>query len=194
MAWDGPREDESYTAEGSARGYTNHEHLDPVGLIHMNGRVYSPELGRFLSPDPIIQAPYYSQSYNRYAYVFNNPLRFVDPSGYTAVDDYNFDDYNSDYNNTDRPPREDVYVSGSQEDALAELKRLKQAMTDSNNVIWARMGSYSYNIATWEGQLRYSIASQLGALRASLVRPKRGMHKRVHGSIRRTLALTLVRE
>ncbi len=36
------------------RGYTGHEHLDDVGIIHMNGRLYSPKLGRMLSPDPII--------------------------------------------------------------------------------------------------------------------------------------------
>lgn len=48
----------------------------------MNGRVYDPELGRFLSADPLIQAPYNSQSYNRYSYVFNNPLSHTDPSGY----------------------------------------------------------------------------------------------------------------
>jgi hypothetical protein len=48
----------------------------------MHGRVYDPELGRFLSADPFVQAPYNSQSYNRYAYVFNNPLSFTDPTGY----------------------------------------------------------------------------------------------------------------
>ncbi|WP_299589243.1 RHS repeat-associated core domain-containing protein [uncultured Microbulbifer sp.] len=66
------------------RGYTGHEHLDRTGLIHMNGRIYDPTLGRFLSPDPIVQAPTYSQSWNRYSYVFNNPLSFTDPSGYEA--------------------------------------------------------------------------------------------------------------
>jgi hypothetical protein len=48
----------------------------------MNGRVQDPLLGRFLSPDPIVQAPYHSQSLNRYSYVWNNPLTFVDPSGF----------------------------------------------------------------------------------------------------------------
>jgi hypothetical protein len=43
--------------------------------------VYDPVLGRFLSPDPLVQAPYDSQSLNRYSYVRNNPLRFSDPSG-----------------------------------------------------------------------------------------------------------------
>ncbi|MGP4846196.1 RHS repeat-associated core domain-containing protein [Marinobacter sp. 1Y8] len=64
------------------RGFTDHEHLDDVGLIHMNGRVYDPLIGRFLSADPLIQAPYASQSYNRYSYVWNNPLSSTDPSGY----------------------------------------------------------------------------------------------------------------
>ncbi len=50
----------------------------------MNGRIYDPTLGRFLQADPFIQAPKNSQSYNRYAYVFNNPLKYIDPSGYSA--------------------------------------------------------------------------------------------------------------
>ncbi|WP_370981621.1 RHS repeat-associated core domain-containing protein [Agaribacterium sp. ZY112] len=68
------------------RGYTGHEMLDDIGLIHMNGRVYDPEIGRFLSPDLLIQAPTNTQSFNRYSYVFNNPLSLVDPSGYEAED------------------------------------------------------------------------------------------------------------
>jgi RHS repeat-associated protein len=39
-------------ATSTARGFTGHEMLDAVGLIHMNGRVYDPALGRFLSADP----------------------------------------------------------------------------------------------------------------------------------------------
>lgn len=65
----------------TARGFTDHEHLDGVGLIHMNGRVYDPIVGRFVSPDPWIQDPKNSQSFNRYSYVWNNPLRYTDPSG-----------------------------------------------------------------------------------------------------------------
>jgi hypothetical protein len=49
----------------------------------MNGRVYDPTIARFLSADPIIQAPHDLQSYNRYAYVRNNPLKYTDPSGYS---------------------------------------------------------------------------------------------------------------
>ena len=56
----------------TTRAYTGHEMLDDVSLVHMNGRVYDPEIGRFLSADPFIQAPTNSQSFNRYSYVFNN--------------------------------------------------------------------------------------------------------------------------
>ena len=63
------------------RGYTGHEHLDIFDLINMNGRVYDPWLGRFLSPDPYVQAPDNSQGFNRYTYAFNNPLKYVDPNG-----------------------------------------------------------------------------------------------------------------
>lgn len=48
----------------------------------MNGRVYDPDTARFLSADPNIQAPYDTQSYNRYSYVKNNPLKYTDPSGF----------------------------------------------------------------------------------------------------------------
>ena len=66
-------------------GYTGHEHLDPVGLIHMNGRVQDPKLGRFISPDPLVQAPYSSQSLNRYSYAWNNPETLIDPSGFQCI-------------------------------------------------------------------------------------------------------------
>jgi RHS repeat-associated protein len=65
------------------RGFTGHEMLDEVGLIHMNGRLYDPLIGRFLQADPIIQEPLNSQNYNRYSYVLNNPLVYTDPSGYS---------------------------------------------------------------------------------------------------------------
>ena len=61
--------------------------LDTVALIHMNGRVYDPRLGRFLSADPFVQFPSHTQSFNRYAYVLNNPLGYIDPSGYLSFKD-----------------------------------------------------------------------------------------------------------
>jgi RHS repeat-associated protein len=63
------------------RGYTGHEHLQSVGLINMNGRIYDPKLHRFLQPDSNVQDPFNTQNYNRYGYVLNNPLKYTDPSG-----------------------------------------------------------------------------------------------------------------
>jgi RHS repeat-associated protein len=63
------------------RGYTSHEHLLGVDLIHMNGRLYDPLLRRFLNADENIQDPYNTQNYNKYGYVLNNPLMYNDPSG-----------------------------------------------------------------------------------------------------------------
>ncbi|MEN9455773.1 MAG: hypothetical protein RL210_1292, partial [Pseudomonadota bacterium] len=71
-------------SHSTTRGYTAHEMLDNVGLIHMNGGVYDPLLARFLSVDPINQAPDNAQSYNPYSYVFNSPMMFTDPSGFSA--------------------------------------------------------------------------------------------------------------
>lgn len=63
------------------RGYTGHEHLQGVALIHMNGRLYDPMAHRFLQPDNNIQDPYNTQNYNRYSYVLNNPSKYTDPTG-----------------------------------------------------------------------------------------------------------------
>jgi RHS repeat-associated protein len=68
----------------TTRGFTGHEHLNETDLIHMNGRVYDCNLGRFLSVDPFIQFPENSQSMNAYSYILNNPLSGTDPTGYTT--------------------------------------------------------------------------------------------------------------
>lgn len=71
-----------------SRGFTDHEELDDFGLVHMNGRIYDPGIGRFLSADPFIQAPIQTQNFNRYSYVVNNPLSFTDPSGFNIFGDF----------------------------------------------------------------------------------------------------------
>lgn len=73
----------SVTSGKFTRGFTDHEHLDDLGLVHMNGRVYDPVLGRFISADPVIQDTGDSQTYNRYSYCANNPLNSTDPRGYS---------------------------------------------------------------------------------------------------------------
>ena len=66
------------------RGFTDHEHLNEQKLIHMNGRVYDYNMGRFMSVDPLIQSPTSTQSVNPYSYIMNNPLAGTDPTGYEA--------------------------------------------------------------------------------------------------------------
>ena len=69
------------------RGFTGHEHLYGFGLINMNGRMYDPVMSSFLSVDSYVQDPENSQNFNRYAYCFNNPLKYTDPSGEVVVID-----------------------------------------------------------------------------------------------------------
>lgn len=68
-------------AETTRRGFTFQEELDNIALVHMNGRVYDPSVGRFLSADQAIGSLGDSQSINPYSYVGNRPVSFVDPTG-----------------------------------------------------------------------------------------------------------------
>jgi RHS repeat-associated protein len=65
------------------------------GLINMGGRIYEPILGRFLSADIVIQDGSNSQSYNKYSYCLNNPLKYTDPSGYVSTGANNNSSVNS---------------------------------------------------------------------------------------------------
>jgi RHS repeat-associated protein len=73
-------------SEGSAdpsRGFNGKE-LDPEsGLYYYGGRYYDPDLARFVSPDPFVTLPTNPQSLNRYSYTINNPVMYIDPSGYS---------------------------------------------------------------------------------------------------------------
>ncbi|MEB0032208.1 RHS repeat-associated core domain-containing protein [Undibacterium sp. RTI2.1] len=79
------------TNNGTDRGYTGHEHLDDMGVIQMNGRIYDPLLGRFMQGDPFIQDPSNLQNFNRYGYCYNNPMTCTDPTGQLfGIDDMFF--------------------------------------------------------------------------------------------------------
>ncbi|GGP73009.1 hypothetical protein GCM10009347_41920 [Shewanella algicola] len=73
--------------QGVTKGYTDHEHLVDQELIHMNGRIYDFNVGRFLSVDPFLQFPENSQSANPYSYILNNPMSGTDPTGYCQAED-----------------------------------------------------------------------------------------------------------
>ncbi len=71
----------TFDTSATRQGYTGHEQLDGVGLVHMKGRLYDPVLGRFIQADPMTE-PDATQGLNRYTYVQNNPLSLTDPTGY----------------------------------------------------------------------------------------------------------------
>lgn len=73
-------------------GFTGHEMDDETGMINMAARLYDPLLGRFLSADTIIPQPKNLQGFNRYSYVVNNPLRYVDPTGHHLSSSDHHDD------------------------------------------------------------------------------------------------------
>ncbi len=75
----------SIALNNTSSGFTGHEILADFDLIHMGGRIYDPTVGRMMSADPYIQAPYFGQSFNRYSYVWNNPMSMTDPSGYVTT-------------------------------------------------------------------------------------------------------------
>ena len=73
----------------TSHGFTGHRHNNTgtyptqnVGLTYMNARYYLPEVGRFASPDTIVPEPGNPQSYNRYSYVNNSPMNYIDPTGH----------------------------------------------------------------------------------------------------------------
>jgi len=68
-------------------GFTDQEQDDNVGLVNMRGRMYDATTRTFLTPDPITSSPFKVTGWNKYAYVRNNPLKFVDPSGFAGEPD-----------------------------------------------------------------------------------------------------------
>ena len=67
----------------TTRGFTDQEELGVAGLVHLNGRIYAPLLGRMTSADPTVPDPLNAQAWNRYSYVGNDPLTFTDPTGFS---------------------------------------------------------------------------------------------------------------
>ncbi|AVR95107.1 RHS repeat-associated core domain-containing protein [Pseudoduganella armeniaca] len=104
---DGSATPDSLRGEQQPLGFTGHEMLDKQGLVHMNGRVYDPLIGRFLSADALVEDPDNGQAYNRYSYVLNNPTNRVDPTGYASC---------SESAGSDCPVENKVEVKGKREE------------------------------------------------------------------------------
>ncbi len=78
---------EEYSSQGTPNRYrfVEREMDHATGLIYMRARYYDPRRGRFLSVDPVRGRPKVSQSWNRYSYAFNNPLKLIDPDGREVI-------------------------------------------------------------------------------------------------------------
>ncbi|MEM5787435.1 MAG: RHS repeat-associated core domain-containing protein [Syntrophobacteraceae bacterium] len=62
--------------------FTGQEYDSETGLYYYGARYYDPAIGRFITPDSIVQAPGDPRTLNRCAYARNNPLLYVDPTGH----------------------------------------------------------------------------------------------------------------
>jgi RHS repeat-associated protein len=93
------------------RAFGGHEFDQETGLVNMGARLYDAKIGRFMSADLGVQVPSWTQAYNRYAYGWNNPMRWVDPSGLDAEaegPEVVPDEYGLVVNPTPAPPSNDV--------------------------------------------------------------------------------------
>ncbi|MBI4733108.1 MAG: RHS repeat-associated core domain-containing protein [Chloroflexi bacterium] len=78
-------------------GYTGQRDNSYIKLYDYGSRWYDPLLGRFLQPDVIIPDAANPQAWNHFAYVYNNPINYNDPSGYLTCSD---DGYCGDFGDT----------------------------------------------------------------------------------------------
>jgi RHS repeat-associated protein len=115
------------------RGFTGHEMLDDLGLVHMNGRIYDPLLGRMLSADLVVQNPADLQSYNRYSYVQNRPLTLTDPTGFNSMGSASADSVGQqgyqEWVDKHRDDPDENAAKAARRDAVRELGVLGYAMS-----------------------------------------------------------------
>jgi len=71
----------TYGTTPTSQRYTGQREESSLGLYWYASRWYRPGLGRFVSPDTIIPQPGNPQAWDRYGYVYSNPVRYTDPSG-----------------------------------------------------------------------------------------------------------------
>jgi RHS repeat-associated protein len=123
------------------RGFTGHKHNDYIKMIYMGARWYLPYLNRFLSADVIVPNPANPQSYNRYSYTENNPIRYNDPTGHCGADTTSGIGFEEQQALTDecillRDELQQLYninITGMWK--LLEIEWLAKALTDTANFV-----------------------------------------------------------
>jgi RHS repeat-associated protein len=133
------------------------QRLDSTGLYYYGARYYDPTIGRFISADTIVPSPANPQSYNRYSYVLNNPLKYVDPSGHLVYDE------NGTPIDTSNPYWIENYVfaGGSLEDILTPTAAAWNDFVWSGNAAMAHTLERDRNIQVYlkYGDLGYGLDS-----------------------------------
>jgi RHS repeat-associated protein len=149
--------DQSGVQEGEPMKFTGHERdTDVAGgstadLDYMHSRFYSAAISRFLTLDPAKAAPRRPQSWNRYAYVENNPLTFVDPTGmslFTWIRDvFRFEDSVTVHAFTTPPPSYQQDVAGWR----SMNRELDRWVNEAKNLKYLRPGDLYSNKVTLHG-------------------------------------------
>ena len=102
--------------------FTGQRQITGLGIYHYGARFYSPKLGRFLSADTIVPGYANPQNLNRYTYVTNNPLRYIDPTGHRPEDGY------AGTNGCSNPK----YCSNGKPKSKQELARMRRERRNDN--------------------------------------------------------------
>ncbi|WP_366922792.1 DUF6531 domain-containing protein [Metallumcola ferriviriculae] len=78
--------DPNWPGPDNTLGYTGYDYDHYAGLYYANARYYMPEIGRFISEDPWNGSLFNPNTLNKYPYVLNNPMKYVDPLGLRPLD------------------------------------------------------------------------------------------------------------
>lgn len=125
---------------------TGKERDAETGLDYFGARYYSGGQGRFTSPDPLLNSgrPDNPQSWNRYSYAFNNPLRFTDSTGLYVFGDCSV------------IPKECKDLQQRFKDSLSYLKQARDSYSDKKSTEYQRLdaalkayGSWVTRVSLW---------------------------------------------
>ena len=137
---------------GVTIGFTSQEQDAELGLVNMRGRMYDPRTAQFLQANPVIQDPFSSQYLNRYAYVVNNPLRLIDPSGFDDAEPAADVESSADKPPAEPPPAQVPYKPNTQPGAVKISYASPNSHTTSTLSGDTLPGPHSEHTDTQDGQ------------------------------------------